>query len=156
MEMDYINPCNKYHYLYQLVEEVRACVWTLFSNWVWITVLIYLANMFTLLHLFHYKMRIWCQRCVLYIGKVLCEFGNEVPLPILDVFWGGWLSYDRDSLIRLFDKMDALKDEIGWGSKNKLDKALKEWRREDRLLYSLLREAMTSLDNIEKYWKCFA
>lgn len=61
------------------------------------------------------------------------------------------MSYDRDSLIRLFDKMDALKDEIGWGSKNKLDKALKEWRREDRLQYSLLREAMTSLDNIEKY-----
>ena len=59
------------------------------------------------------------------------------------------LSFDRDSLVRLFNKIVALKDEVGFFSKRKLDRALKEWQKEDRLLYSLLREIMTNIDNIE-------
>lgn len=60
------------------------------------------------------------------------------------------MSYDRYSLIRLFDRMIALKNEIGWGAKKKLDNALKEWRREDIIRYSNLKDIMRKFDNIEK------
>jgi len=60
------------------------------------------------------------------------------------------LSYDRDSLIRLFNRVVALKKGIGWVSKRKLDDALREWSREDRLHYSTLMESLNRLDNIER------
>lgn len=60
------------------------------------------------------------------------------------------MSFDRDSLIRLFNKMVSLREEMGWFSKKKLDKALKEWQHEDRIQYSILREVMVELDNMEK------
>jgi hypothetical protein len=61
------------------------------------------------------------------------------------------LSYDKDSLIRLFNRMAELREGAGWVSKGRIDDALKEWSREDRLQYSLLMEAMSDLENIEKY-----
>jgi len=60
------------------------------------------------------------------------------------------LSYDRDSLIRLFNRVVSLKKGIGWVSKRKLDDALREWSREDRLHYSTLMESLNRLDNIER------
>ena len=60
------------------------------------------------------------------------------------------MSYDRDSLIRLFNRVVALKKGIGWVSKRKLDDALREWSREDRLHYSTLMESLNRLDNIER------
>ncbi len=60
------------------------------------------------------------------------------------------MSYDKDSLIRLFNRMAELREGMGWVSKGRIDEALKEWSREDRYQYSLLMEAMNNLDNIEK------
>ena len=60
------------------------------------------------------------------------------------------MSFDKDSLINLFNQIIKLREDIGWFSKRKLDRALKEWQKEDRLRYALLREIMASIDNIEK------
>jgi len=60
------------------------------------------------------------------------------------------MSYDKNSLIRLFEKVSGLRDGIGWVSKKKIDEALKEWTREDRLQYSQLMEALSGLENIER------
>ena len=60
------------------------------------------------------------------------------------------MSYDRDSLTRLFNRVVSLKKGIGWVSKRKLDDALREWSREDRLHYSTLMESLNRLDNIER------
>jgi hypothetical protein len=54
----------------------------------------------------------------------------------------GKMSYDRNSLIRLYDRIEALKSGIGWVSKRKLDKTLVEWKREDSINYSTLRDIM--------------
>ena len=59
------------------------------------------------------------------------------------------MSFDKDSLIRLFNKIAALRKGLGWVSKKKIDETLKEWRREDRLHYSILMSALSDLDNIE-------
>jgi len=66
-------------------------------------------------------------------------------------YFGGWaISFDKDSLIRLFNRVALLRRGFGWISKSKLDEELKEWSREDRLQYSILMEALSSLENIEK------
>ena len=62
----------------------------------------------------------------------------------------GEMSYDRNSLIRLYERMLALKDGIGWVSKRKLVNTLEEWKREDRIQYSTLRDVMRKIENIEK------
>ena len=59
------------------------------------------------------------------------------------------MSYDRTSLIRLYDRIEALKSGIGWVSKWKLDKTLDEWKREDSLHYSTLRDIMRNIENVE-------
>jgi len=46
--------------------------------------------------------------------------------------------------------MVALKEEMGWFAKKKPEKALKEWQRDDRLQYSILRKIMENLEDIEK------
>jgi uncharacterized protein YhfF len=58
------------------------------------------------------------------------------------------MSYDRDSLIKLFDKMLEVREKLFF-QKGTLDSALKEWQKEDRLTYSMLREALRELDDIE-------
>ncbi len=58
------------------------------------------------------------------------------------------MSYDRDSLIKLFDKMLEVREKLVL-QKGTLDSALKEWQKEDRLTYSMLREALRELDDIE-------
>jgi hypothetical protein len=58
------------------------------------------------------------------------------------------MSYDRDSLIKLFDKMLEVRKKL-FLQKGTLDSALKEWQKEDRLAYSRLREAFRELDDIE-------
>jgi hypothetical protein len=60
------------------------------------------------------------------------------------------MSFDKESLIRLFNRVALLRKGVGWISKSKLDEELKEWSREDRLQYSMLMEALNSLENIEK------
>ncbi len=60
------------------------------------------------------------------------------------------MSYDRNSLIRLYDRIEALKSGIGWVSKRKLDKTLVEWKREDSRYYSTLRDIMRNIENVEK------
>ncbi len=60
------------------------------------------------------------------------------------------MSYDRNSLIRLYDSISALKSGIGWISKRKLDKTLDEWKHEDSIHYSTLRDIMRNLENVEK------
>jgi len=60
------------------------------------------------------------------------------------------MSYDKNSLIRLFDKVSELREGIGWISKKKIDETLKEWTHEDRLQYSQLMEALSGLENIER------
>ena len=60
------------------------------------------------------------------------------------------MSYDRISLIRLFERMTALKNGIGWISKKKLDQTLDEWKREDSRNYSTLRDVMRNIENVEK------
>lgn len=59
------------------------------------------------------------------------------------------MSFDKDSLISLFNRMVDLRRGLGWVSKKKIDDTLKEWRREDRLHYSILMSALSDLDNIE-------
>ena len=58
------------------------------------------------------------------------------------------MSYDRDSLIKLFDKMLEVRNKL-FLQKGTLDSALKEWQKEDRLVYSRLREALRNLDDVE-------
>jgi len=58
------------------------------------------------------------------------------------------MSYDRDSLIKLFDKMLEVREKL-FLQRGTLDSALKEWQKEDRLTYSRLREAMRGLDDVE-------
>jgi hypothetical protein len=53
-------------------------------------------------------------------------------------------------LIRLYDRIEALKSGIGWVSKRKLDKTLVEWKREDSIIYSILRDIMRNIENVEK------
>jgi len=90
-------------------------------------------------------------RKVIY-DELLREYGDvEGHFPFSTCLGGGSLSYDKDSLIRLFNMMAELKEGVGWVSKGRIDDALKEWSREDRLQYSLLMEAMSDLENIEKY-----
>ena len=60
------------------------------------------------------------------------------------------MSYDRNSLIRLYERMVALKNGIGWVSKRRLTNTLKEWKREDSHSYSTLRDVMRKFENIEK------
>ncbi len=60
------------------------------------------------------------------------------------------MSYDRNSLIRLYDRMEALKNGIGWVSKRKLHNTLNEWKREDSHYYSTLRDVMRNIENVEK------
>ncbi len=60
------------------------------------------------------------------------------------------MSYDGNSLIRLYDRIEALKSGIGWVSKRKLDKTLVEWKREDSINYSTLRDIMRNIENVEK------
>ncbi len=59
------------------------------------------------------------------------------------------MSYDRNSLIRLYERIAALKNGIGWISKRKIDKTLDEWKREDSIHYSTLRDIMRNLENVE-------
>ena len=68
----------------------------------------------------------------------------------MEILSGARMSFDKDSLINLFNQIIKLREDIGWFSKRKLDRALKEWQKEDRLRYALLREIMSSIDNIEK------
>lgn len=58
------------------------------------------------------------------------------------------MSYDRDSLIKLFDKMLEVREKL-FLQKGTLNSALKEWQKEDRLVYSGLREALRDLDDVE-------
>ena len=58
------------------------------------------------------------------------------------------MSYDRDSLIKLFEKMLKVREKLVL-QKGTLDSALKEWQKEDRLVYSRLREALRELDDVE-------
>ncbi|UCD44721.1 MAG: hypothetical protein JSV27_11510 [Candidatus Bathyarchaeota archaeon] len=60
------------------------------------------------------------------------------------------MSFNRDALVRLYNRMFDLKRELRWGAKRKLEDALKDWQKEDRLRYSELLETMRSLYNIEK------
>jgi len=62
----------------------------------------------------------------------------------------GKRSYDRNSLIRLYDRIAALKNGIGWVSKRKLVNTLNEWKREDSHYYSTLRDVMRNIENVEK------
>ena len=58
------------------------------------------------------------------------------------------MSYDRNSLIKLFDKMLEVREKL-FLQKVTFDSALKEWQKEDRLAYSMLREALRELDDVE-------
>jgi hypothetical protein len=60
------------------------------------------------------------------------------------------MSFNRDALIRLYNRMAELKDELRWGSKRKLEDALEDWQKQDKLYYSELLETMRDLYNIEK------
>ena len=62
----------------------------------------------------------------------------------------GKRSYDRNSLIRLYERIEALKNGVGWVSKRKLNITLAEWKREDSHNYSTLRDIMRDLENVEK------
>jgi hypothetical protein len=46
--------------------------------------------------------------------------------------------------------MLSLKNGIGWISKRKIDETLREWKQEDSLQYSTLRDIMRNIDNVEK------
>jgi hypothetical protein len=59
-------------------------------------------------------------------------------------------SYDRTSLIRLYEQIEALKNGIGWVSKRKINQTLDKWKREDSRNYSNLRNVMRKIENIEK------
>ena len=60
------------------------------------------------------------------------------------------MSFDRRQLISLFNRMLRVKDELRWGSKKRLEEALDDWKKEDRLLFSQLKDVMRTLTNIEK------
>jgi hypothetical protein len=60
------------------------------------------------------------------------------------------MSHDRNSLIRLYEKIKGLKDGIGWVSKRTIDKALQEWKIEDRRQFTILKDIMRNIDNVEK------
>lgn len=60
------------------------------------------------------------------------------------------MSFDRAALIRLYNSMLTVKGKLRWGSKKRLEEALKDWQQEDRLIFSQLREVMRPLINIEK------
>ncbi len=60
------------------------------------------------------------------------------------------MSYDRTSLIRLYDRIAALKNGFGWVSKRKLNNTLEDWKREDSHYYSTLRDVMRKIENVEK------
>ena len=60
-----------------------------------------------------------------------------------------YMSFDRRQLISLFNRMLTVKDKLRWGSKKRLENALKDWTKEDRLLFSQLKEVMRPLTNIE-------
>jgi len=60
------------------------------------------------------------------------------------------MSFDRRQLINLFNRMLRVKDELRWGSKKRLEEALYDWKKEDRLLFSQLKDVMRTLTNIEK------
>ena len=60
------------------------------------------------------------------------------------------MSYDRDSLIRLYEKMLEVKDKLII-QKGTLDSALKEWQKEDSYFYTKLREALRELPDVEVY-----
>jgi len=59
------------------------------------------------------------------------------------------MSFDRSQLINLYNRMLKVREKLRWGSKKRLEEALKEWQQEDRLIFSQLKEAMRSLTNIE-------
>ncbi len=59
------------------------------------------------------------------------------------------MSFDRKQLISLFNRMSNVKDKLRWGSKKRLEEALNDWQKEDRRLFSQLKEATRSLINIE-------
>jgi hypothetical protein len=46
--------------------------------------------------------------------------------------------------------MLKVKEKLRWGSKKRLEEALIDWQKEDRLLFSQLHEAMRPLSNIEE------
>jgi hypothetical protein len=46
--------------------------------------------------------------------------------------------------------MVSVKEELRWGSKKKLEDALKDWQKEDKHLYSELFETMRNLYDLEK------
>jgi hypothetical protein len=52
--------------------------------------------------------------------------------------------------MRLYERIADLKNGIGWVSKKKIDNTLEEWKREDSLLYSTIRDVMINIENIEK------
>ena len=60
------------------------------------------------------------------------------------------MSFNRDALIRLYNRMVSVKEELRWGSKKKLEDALKDWQKEDKHLYSELFETMRNLYDLEK------
>ena len=60
------------------------------------------------------------------------------------------MSYNRDSLIRFYNKISELKQGFGWVSKRKLETVMNEWSREDSKKFTILHEAMRNLENIEK------
>ena len=60
------------------------------------------------------------------------------------------MSFDRNQLTRLFDRMLKVKERLRWGSKKRLKEALNDWQKEDRLFLSQLKEAMRPLTDIEK------
>jgi hypothetical protein len=60
------------------------------------------------------------------------------------------MSFNRSQLSRLYDRMMKVKERLRWGSKKRLEEALNDWQKEDRLLFSQLNEALRPLTNIEK------
>jgi len=60
------------------------------------------------------------------------------------------MSFNRSQLILLFNRMLKVKEKLRWGSKKRLEEALIDWQKEDRLLFSQLHEAMRPLSNIEE------
>ena len=60
------------------------------------------------------------------------------------------MSFDRNQLTRLFDRMLKVKERLRWGAKKKLEEALNDWQKEDRLFLSQLKDAMRPLTDIEK------
>jgi hypothetical protein len=59
------------------------------------------------------------------------------------------LSLKEDYLDSLLHKMISIKDKLRGSSKKKLDKALKEWWRENILKRRLLKDALSDLYEIE-------